>query len=672
MTDQTLEAIIKLKDEISKPLNEIQSEMKDLNKTSSDVNSAMKDIQKATGDAGNDLKDTSKTLKDTSESARKAAKELGILQSTIKKTKPVVLNIKNKATPVLEGVKTLLNDLMNSRIILYIKDKVTPILNKIKNSKIVLIAKDKISPTLDKVKGLLKAVTKKAWKAIVKIDDKISPKIRKITGILKSVIDKTYKAVVTVKDKASSVLSSIKGKLLALAAGVTIGIKAVLDTTEASKEYNRNRAVISGAAAQGGYNEKDLKAMRRTMYGYTGDDMMATNAVSNLTGMGLGIKDMQKTLDAATAVWTKYGDSIPIEGLTESINETAQVSKVTGNLADALNWAGVSEDDFNAKLEKTKTLQGRTKLINDTLMKSYGKSKQIYDENTKAMREYNESQDAVAEKQAQLGQTLAPVNTMINNVKVSLMNGLMPIIQQFTPQLLEFGEKVKSAFETFRKSEEANNLLQLFKTVFKTVWNAAKAVIDAVSPTIKDIFTWIADHSEQITSIIKKLGKIWENVWGTVGPLLQAAWAILKPILSSFIDALDTVLGIVEKVSGAISGLVNAFKNLASAWSNGDVQKALSNSNAANGNNTYQATFGGTRAMGQSYVPRNNMLYRLHQGEAILSRRDADKWRQGQGNSTLTIAKIADTVIIREEADIDRFAEKLVRKINEQRIITKG
>ena len=55
---------------------------------------------------------------------------------------------------------------------------------------------------------------------------------------------------------------------------------------------------------------------------------------------------MQKTLNAATAVWTKYGDSIPIEGLTESINETAQVSKVTGNLADALNWAGVSEDDI--------------------------------------------------------------------------------------------------------------------------------------------------------------------------------------------------------------------------------------------------------------------------------------------------------------------------------------
>ena len=576
-----LEAVIKLKDEMTKPIQKVQKSLKDLEKRSKIVNKAMSSLRK-------------------------------IMNS------PLMLKLKDKVSPALQKAKKLID--------------------RIKKSKIMLAVKDKASPILDKVKGKAKEIAGKTWKAIV-----------------------------AVKDKASAVLGKIKAGLAVLAAGITIGIKTALDTTEASKEYNRNQAVIAGAATQGGYNDKDLKAMRRTMYGYTGDDMMATNAVSNLTGMGLSVKDMQKTLDAATSVWTKYGDSIPIEGLTESINETAKVSKVTGNLADALNWAGVSEDNFNKKLENTKTVQERTKLINDTLMQSYGKSKQIYDENTKAMRAYNESQDAVAEKQAQLGQTLAPVNTMINNVKVSLMNGLMPIIQQFTPQLLEFGEKVKSAFETFRKSEEANNLLQLFRTVFETVWNAAKAVIDAVSPIIKDIFIWIADHAEEIKGIVQKLGKIWNDVWSAAGPLLQGAWTILKPILSSFLDALDSVLWVVEKVSGAISTLVQGFKNLASAWRNGDVQNALSNSNAANGNNTYQSTL--NRAMGQRVIPKDNFLINAHQGEMLLTARESRQYKQGKGNSTLTIAKIADTVVIREEADIDKFAEKFVRKINQQRIV---
>lgn len=38
-----------------------------------------------------------------------------------------------------------------------------------------------------------------------------------------------------------------------------------------------------------------------------------------------------------------FGDALPIEGLIESANETAKVGKVTGVLADALNWAGISE-----------------------------------------------------------------------------------------------------------------------------------------------------------------------------------------------------------------------------------------------------------------------------------------------------------------------------------------
>lgn len=609
---QVLEAIIKLRDEISKPL---------------------KDVQKA--------------LDNTKKATEPVSKELSKLQKIINTVKPILLAVKDKASPALQKAKKLID--------------------KIMNTKIMLAVKDKVSPTVNKIKGILKSVTSKAWSAMLKARDKISPIVSKVQGALKGITSKVWKAMVTVKDKASSILNGIKTKLAILAAGVTVGIKAVLDTTEVSKEYNRNQAVISGAATQGGYNTKDLQLMRRSMYGYTGDDMMATNAVSNLTGMGLNLKDMQKTLDAATAVWTKYGDSIPIEGLTESINETAQVSKVTGNLADALNWAGVSEDSFNNRLEATKTVQERAKLINDTLIGSYGKSKQIYDENTKAIRAYNESQDAVAQKQAELGKTLAPVNTMINNAKVALMNGLMPVIQEITPKVLEFGEKVKSAFEKFRKSEEANNLLQVFRGVFETVWNAAKAVIEAVSPTIKNIFNWIGDHANQIKGIIQKLGNIWKNVWGAVGPILQAAWKILEPILSSFVDALDAVLWVAEKLSGALNSVAQAFKRVAQAF-NGDVQKALNASNSVKTDPTYGAyTQIKDRAMGQRVIPRDNTLINAHQGEMLLTAREVRQYKKG---NTPQISITMNGTIIREEADLDRFAEKLVRKLNQQKIVT--
>ena len=72
--------------------------------------------------------------------------------------------------------------------------------------------------------------------------------------------------------------------------------------------------------------------------------------------------------------------------------------------------------------------------------------------------------------------------------------------------------------------------------------------------------------------------------------------------------------------------------------------------------------------MGQSYVPRDNMLYNLHMGEAILSRRDADKWRQGK-NTSPQINITMNGTIIRKQQDITGIAEELVRKLNQQRII---
>lgn len=532
----------------------------------------------------------------------------------------------------------------------------------------MLTVKDKVSPVVDKIKGILKSVTSKAWSAMLKARDKISPIVSKVQGALKGVTSKVWKAMVTVKDKASSILNGIKTKLAVLAAGVTIAVKTVLDTTEATREFNSLQGKLKGSTKQNGYKQEASNKNARDVFSYTGDEMAAVNVISNLQKMGLSQRQLDETVKSSIATWTAYGDSIPIEGLTESITETAQVGKITGNLADALNWTAGAEDAFNKKLEATKTVQERAKLITDALNSSYGKSKEAYDQANSAMIEYEKSVWDSQKAQAQLGMAMAPINAMINNAKTALLNGLMPVIQEITPKVLEFGEKVKSAFEKFRKSEEANNLLQVFRGVFETVWNAAKAVIEAVSPTIKKIFNWIGDHAEQIKGIIQKLGNIWKNVWGAVGPILQAAWKILEPILSSFVDALDAVLWVAEKLSGALKGVVQAFKSVGRAF-NGDVQKALNASNSVKTDPSYGAyTQIKDRAMGQRIIPRDNFPINAHQGEMLLTAREARQYQKDKGN-TPQINITMNGPIIRQEADIEKVTSGIVRKLNEQRIV---
>lgn len=608
---QVLEAIIKLRDEISKPL---------------------KDVQKA--------------LDNTKKATEPVSKELSKLQKIINTVKPILLAVKDKASPALQKVKKLIDKIMKTKIMLTVKDKVSPVVNKIK--------------------GVLKSVTGKAWSAMLKARDKISPIVSKVQGALKGITNKVWKAMVTVKDKASSILSGIKTKLAVLAAGVTIAVKTVLDTTEATREFNSLQGKLKGSTKQNGYKQEASNKNARDVFSYTGDEMAAVNVISNLQKMGLSQRQLDETVKSSIATWTAYGDSIPIEGLTESITETAQVGKITGNLADALNWTAGAEDAFNKKLEATKTVQERAKLITDTLNSSYGKSKEAYDQANSAMIEYEKSVWDSRKAQAQLGMAMAPINAMINNAKTALLNGLMPVIQEITPKVLEFGEKVKSAFEKFRKSEEANNLLQIFRGVFETVWNAAKAVIEAVSPTIKNIFNWIGDHAEQIKGIIQKLGNIWKNVWGAVGPILQAAWKILEPILSSFVDALDAVLWVAEKLSGALNSVAQAFKRVAQAF-NGDVQKALNASNSVKTDPSYGAyTQIKDRAMGQRVIPRDNTLINAHQGEMLLPARDVRQYKKNNG--TQIINNFYGMTVTKTQ-DVTDIATEIVRKINQQRII---
>ena len=77
----------------------------------------------------------------------------------------------------------------------------------------------------------------------------------------------------------------------------------------------------------------------------------------------------------------------------------------------------------------------------------------------------------------------------------------------------------------------------------------------------------------------------------------------------------------------------------------------------------------GNHAAGLQRVPYNNYVANLHAGEAVLPRREADQWRKGKNNSPQINITMNGTVI-REEQDIEKIASALVRKLNQQRIIT--
>ena len=161
-------------------------------------------------------------------------------------------------------------------------------------------------------------------------------------------------------------------------------------------------------------------------------------------------------LDEVIGAWATYGDSIPIDGLAESINETIQVGKVTGVFADALNWAGVNEDYFNQQLSATAARSERAAIIMEQLRtQGLEATGQAWQENNQSMITYNQTQDKITQKTAEFGRTLRPVAQTLQEVKLGLMN----LGQDFWDNFSSFGKRALAARDQSKISgSHANGL----------------------------------------------------------------------------------------------------------------------------------------------------------------------------------------------------------------------
>ncbi|MBP3931028.1 MAG: hypothetical protein J6D47_15890, partial [Peptostreptococcaceae bacterium] len=242
------------------------------------------------------------------------------------------------------------------------------------------------------------------------------------------------------------------------------------------------------------------------------------------------------------------------------------------------------------------------------------------------------------------------------------MSGIIGFIDSISPKMVAMAESVKAGFEAFAQSEQASQYLQIFKTVGEVVFNAIKAVIEACSPVVESIFTFIGQHSTEISTIIQALGTIWCSVWNTVGVLLKGAWGICEPILSALVKALEKVSGAVETICNAWNKMVNLLKTPINAVVN-VAQKGISAVGNALGISS------GRNAFGSGRIARDGTLRTLHEGEKVLTKQEANRYEKGTNTGVnITI----NGLTVREESDINKIASQLLKKINENKIVYAG
>lgn len=239
--------------------------------------------------------------------------------------------------------------------------------------------------------------------------------------------------------------SALKIGTAVLTAGAALG-GAWIAAVEGSREYRTEMGKLDTAFITNGHSSEAAKKTYQELQSVLGDTDVSVEAANHLAVMTDNEKDLQTWTDICTGVFATFGDSLPIEGLTEAANETAKVGQVTGPLADALNWAGISEDAFNEKLSKCTTEQERQKLIMETLNGTYKDASAQYKETNKDVIAANKAQEKLTGAFAELGRVGEPILTAIKTKTADMVTASVPKIESFIA-------KIKDMIKWFKQNK---------------------------------------------------------------------------------------------------------------------------------------------------------------------------------------------------------------------------
>lgn len=255
----------------------------------------------------------------------------------------------------------------------------------------------------------------------------------------KAISDFTKKAADNVKkfsDEFNKV-GDISKKALKVVGGAVAGAAtALFALTASTKDYRVAQAKLTTAFETAGSSAKQAKETYHDLYRVLGDSDVAVEAANHLSKLTTNQRALMEWTYICQGVYATFGDSLPIEGLTEAANETAKTGQLTGVLADALNWAGVNEDEFQAKLDACNTEAEREQLIRGTLNGLYSDAAANYEKNAAAILAQNEAQAKLDASMARIGEALQPIQTALTNLAADILTQLTPYIEKFAAEYL--------------------------------------------------------------------------------------------------------------------------------------------------------------------------------------------------------------------------------------------
>ena len=395
-------------------------------------------------------------------------------------------------------------------------------------------------------------------------------------------------------------ISNGVSNLISKAGEAVASIVALADET---REYREDMAKLDTAFTEAGHSTETAQQAYDSFYRILGESDRSVEAVNHLAELTKNEQELSQWSTIAAGVTAKFGDSLPIEGLTEAANETAKVGAVTGPFADALNWASAEssvfsdalggnqnalaafnnaiaeganvEDAFSAALGEMSTEQERSSAITATLNGLYSEAGVKYNEMTASQQAARDATNSMEQAQAALGAAIEPVTTAWTNMKADALQWLVDTglpalqtgwqwVQDNLPAIGVVIAGVTAAWLAFGGAQTIVNAAQTAGIAIQTALSAVmKAnpiglVVLAITALVAG-FMLLWNNCEGFRNFWIGL---WENIKAILEPVIEwikqafsaaweaikSAWDTVKPYFAALWEGIKAVFAVVKDV----------------------------------------------------------------------------------------------------------------------------
>ena len=251
-------------------------------------------------------------------------------------------------------------------------------------------------------------------------------------------------------------IGSIKGSVgFQVAATVTqtiiSAVQGVTDFVESNRDYRRAMEQFETAAEAGNHNKDAMKEMLFSLAAFTGDFDGAKEAMSNLMQTGLTEEWMGTAADIFSYASLMFQDTLKLENMSESFQETVKTGKPTGAFGEFVERMGGSVEELEKVMGDAGTTEAKAiAALTYASPKGYKANLDKYNEKTKNIQAAAKAQMELADAWADVAETLEPLTTSITMLLTKVVEGLGAAVRLLMGDVKGYAEELGMTEEEFR------------------------------------------------------------------------------------------------------------------------------------------------------------------------------------------------------------------------------